>query len=56
MYGAPEAAATMSDQTDHLRAVAALRIPEHQVRQASIDLGGRTVLITHPGGGTPATT
>ena len=54
VYCAPEVAATIADRTEHLRAdavrygadpdevaraVAALRVPEHPVRQAEIDLG-----------------
>ena len=33
------------------RAVAALRVPEHQVTSAVVDLGERTVSISHPGRG-----
>ena len=66
VYCAPEVVATIADQTDHLRAdavrygadpeavaraIAALRAPQNQVRQAELDLGGRTVEITHPGRG-----
>ena len=66
VYCAPEVAATIANQTEHLRAdalrhgaepdevaraVAALRTPEHPVRQAEVDLGGRTVTIFHPGRG-----
>jgi glyoxylase-like metal-dependent hydrolase (beta-lactamase superfamily II) len=66
IYCAPEVAATMAERTDHLRAdalrygadadevdsaIAALREPEHQVRSAVIDLGDRTVSISHPGRG-----
>ena len=66
IYCAPEVAATMAKRTDYLRAdalrygadvdevdraIAALRVPEHQVRSAVIDLGDRTVSIRHPGRG-----
>ena len=66
VYCAPEVAATIANQTEHLRAdavrhggapdevaraIAALRPPEHEVRQADVDLGGRTVAIAHPGRG-----
>jgi glyoxylase-like metal-dependent hydrolase (beta-lactamase superfamily II) len=66
IYCAPEVAATMAGRTAHLRAdalrygadadevdraIAALREPEHQVRSAVIDLGDRTVSISHPGRG-----
>lgn len=66
VYCAPEVAATIADHTDQLRAdalrygadpdavacaIAALRMPEKEVRQAELDLGGRTVAITHPGRG-----
>ena len=33
------------------RAIAALRVPEHQVASAVVDLGDRTVSISHPGRG-----
>jgi glyoxylase-like metal-dependent hydrolase (beta-lactamase superfamily II) len=66
IYCAPEVAATMAERTDHLRAdalrygahavevdraIAALRVPQHPVRSAIIDIGGRTVWISHPGRG-----
>lgn len=66
MYCAPEVSATIAQQTEHLRAdavrhgadpgevaraIAALRTPEHQVSQADLDLGGKTVAIVHPGRG-----
>jgi glyoxylase-like metal-dependent hydrolase (beta-lactamase superfamily II) len=66
IYGAPEIAATMVERAGHLRddairygadvgdvdrAIAALRVPDHQVRSAVIDLGDRTVSISHPGRG-----
>jgi glyoxylase-like metal-dependent hydrolase (beta-lactamase superfamily II) len=66
IYCAPEVAETMAERTAHLRAdalrcgadadevdlaIAALREPEHQVRSAVIDLGERTVSISHPGRG-----
>jgi len=66
IYCAPEVAATMTERTGHLRADAmrygadadevdramcALREPEHQVRSAVIDLGDRTVSVSHPGRG-----
>lgn len=65
-YCAPEVAATMSERPEHLRddavrygadtdevdrAIAALRIPAHRIRAASIDLGDLTVSVTHPGRG-----
>lgn len=66
VYCAPEVAATIADDTGHLRAdamrhgansdevdraIAALRPPEYRVRDAVVDLGDRTVSITHPGRG-----
>jgi glyoxylase-like metal-dependent hydrolase (beta-lactamase superfamily II) len=66
IYCAPEVAVTMIERTGTLRddairygadadevarAIAALRRPEHQVRSAVIDLGDRTVSISHPGRG-----
>jgi glyoxylase-like metal-dependent hydrolase (beta-lactamase superfamily II) len=66
IYCAPAVAATMAERTDRLRAdalrygaaagevdraIAALRAPEHQVDSALIDLGDRTVSISHPGRG-----
>jgi glyoxylase-like metal-dependent hydrolase (beta-lactamase superfamily II) len=66
IYCAPEVAATISQRTDRLRAdalshgadaadveraIAALRTPEHCVRSAVVDLGGREVAINHPGRG-----
>ena len=66
IYCAPEVAATMSQGIENLRAdarrhgadsdevdraIAALRTPEQQVHRAVIDLGGRTVSISHPGRG-----
>jgi glyoxylase-like metal-dependent hydrolase (beta-lactamase superfamily II) len=66
VYCAPEVAATIADRTDHLyidavrhgadpedvaRAISALRAPEHPIRQADVDLDGRTVEIIHPGSG-----
>jgi glyoxylase-like metal-dependent hydrolase (beta-lactamase superfamily II) len=66
VYCAPEVAATMAGRTDHLRAdalrhgadadavgvaIAALRAPEHQLRSAVIELGDRSVSISHPGRG-----
>jgi glyoxylase-like metal-dependent hydrolase (beta-lactamase superfamily II) len=66
IYCAPDVAATIAERPDHLRgdalrygadpdevdrAIAALRVPEHQVRDAVIDLGDRTVGISHPGRG-----
>jgi glyoxylase-like metal-dependent hydrolase (beta-lactamase superfamily II) len=65
-YCAPEVATTISVRTAHLRAdalrhgadahevdraIAALRIPEHQTTSTTIDLGDRTVWVTHPGRG-----
>lgn len=66
VYCAPEVATTISRRTEHLcadairhgadrdevaRAVAALDVPEHVVEHAEIDLGGKTVAISHPGRG-----
>jgi glyoxylase-like metal-dependent hydrolase (beta-lactamase superfamily II) len=66
VYCAPEVAATIADRTEHLRvdavrygadpdevtrAVAALRVPEHLVRRAEIDLGDKSVTIAHLGSG-----
>ncbi len=66
VYCAPDVVATMANRTEHLRAdavrygadpdevanaIAALRAPENPVGQADIDLGGRTVAISHPGPG-----
>ena len=54
VYCAPEVAATITraehaDEVD--QAIAALRTPEHQVRDAVVDLGDRLVSINHPGRG-----
>jgi glyoxylase-like metal-dependent hydrolase (beta-lactamase superfamily II) len=66
IYCAPEVATTMAGRAEHLRAdalrygadagevdraIAALRAPKQQVRAAVIDLGDRTVSISHPGRG-----
>ena len=66
IYCAPEVAVTMAERTDYLRAdavgygadaaevdraIAALRAPEHQATSAVVDLGDRTVSISHPGRG-----
>jgi glyoxylase-like metal-dependent hydrolase (beta-lactamase superfamily II) len=66
IYCAPEVATTMAERTDHLRAdalrygadaaevdraIAALRVPEHQVTSAVVDLGERVVSISHAGRG-----
>ena len=66
VYCAPEVVATIANRTDHLRvdavrhgadpdavasAISALRLPEHPVWQAEVDLGGTTVAVAHPGGG-----
>ncbi|MGX9791750.1 MBL fold metallo-hydrolase [Mycobacterium sp. MMS18-G62] len=66
IYCAPQVAETITGRTDHLRAdalrhgadsgevdrtIAALRTPEHRVLSAVIDVGGRTVSISHPGRG-----
>jgi glyoxylase-like metal-dependent hydrolase (beta-lactamase superfamily II) len=66
IFCAPEVAVTMAERSDHLRAeavrygadagevggvIAALRVPEHQVTSAVVDLGDRTVSISHPGRG-----
>jgi hypothetical protein len=56
----------MAERNDHLRAdavrygtdaaevdgaIAALRAPEHRVTSAVVDLGDRTVSVSHPGRG-----
>jgi glyoxylase-like metal-dependent hydrolase (beta-lactamase superfamily II) len=66
VYCAPDVAATIADRTEHLRAdavrygadpdevadaVSALRVPENAVHRADLDLGGRTVAVSHPGPG-----
>jgi glyoxylase-like metal-dependent hydrolase (beta-lactamase superfamily II) len=66
VYCAPEVAATIANQAEGLRAdavrhgadpaevmraIAALRMPEHRVRRADLVVGGRTVAIDHPGRG-----
>jgi glyoxylase-like metal-dependent hydrolase (beta-lactamase superfamily II) len=66
IYCAPEVATTMAERADLLRAdalrygadvgevdraIAAMRVPEHQVSSALVDLGERTVSISHPGRG-----
>ena len=66
IFCAPQVAATIGEGTEHLRAdalrygadavevdraIAALRVPEHRVSSAVIDLGDRTVSISHPGRG-----
>ncbi len=66
VYCAAAVAETMANETDQLRAEAvsygadasevdraidALRMPEHQVFSAVIDLGDRTVSVRHPGRG-----
>jgi glyoxylase-like metal-dependent hydrolase (beta-lactamase superfamily II) len=66
IYCAPDVAATIAERPHHLRAdalrygadpdevdraIAALRVPKHQVSDAVIDLGDRTVAISHPGRG-----
>jgi glyoxylase-like metal-dependent hydrolase (beta-lactamase superfamily II) len=66
IYAAPEISATVAAQAEHLRAdairhgadpdevaraIAALRMPEHQISRADLDLGGKTVAIIHPGRG-----
>ena len=66
IFCAPQVAATIAEGTEHLRAdalrygadavevdraIAALRVPEHRVSSAVIDLGDRTVSISHPGRG-----
>jgi glyoxylase-like metal-dependent hydrolase (beta-lactamase superfamily II) len=66
VYCAPEVAATIAERTEHLhadavrhgadpdavqRAVAALRMPEHPIRDADLDLGDRSVTVIHPGRG-----
>ncbi len=66
IYAAPQVAAAMSAGAEHLRidairygasaaevdrAIAALRQPDHQIRDAEVDLGDRVVRISHPGPG-----
>jgi glyoxylase-like metal-dependent hydrolase (beta-lactamase superfamily II) len=66
LYCAPEVAATLAGRADLLRAdavhhgadanevdraIAALRVPDHQVLSAVIDLGDLTVSVSHPGRG-----
>ena len=66
VYCAPEAACTMADRAEHLRAdavghgadphevdeaVAALRRPQHEVHSDVIDLGNRMVSVSHLGRG-----
>jgi glyoxylase-like metal-dependent hydrolase (beta-lactamase superfamily II) len=66
IYCAPEVATTMAERTNRLRsdavrycaaahevdrAIAALRVPEHQVTSAVVDLGELLVSISHPGRG-----
>lgn len=66
VYCAPEVAATIADRTGQLHAdavrygadpgevaiaIAALRPPDNLVGDAELDLGDRTVTITHPGCG-----
>jgi glyoxylase-like metal-dependent hydrolase (beta-lactamase superfamily II) len=65
VYCAPEVAATIAEPTDLraeavrygadsdqvARAVAALRVPQHTVQEEVLDLGGRSVMISHPGFG-----
>jgi glyoxylase-like metal-dependent hydrolase (beta-lactamase superfamily II) len=66
MYCAPEVAEYLSSSTDQIRehalsygadaaqidrAIAALRSPQHEIHDAAIDLGDRTVTITHLGHG-----
>ena len=66
VYCAPEVAATIADRTEHLRtdavsygadpdevarAITALRVPGHRIRDAELDLGGRSVAVYHPGRG-----
>lgn len=66
IYCAAEVATTMAERTDHLRAdavrygadaaevdraIAALCAAEHRVTSAVVDLGVRTVSVSHPGRG-----
>jgi len=66
IYAAPQVAAAMSAGAGHLRAdairygasaaevdraIAALRQPDQQIRDAAVDLGDRVVRISHPGPG-----
>jgi glyoxylase-like metal-dependent hydrolase (beta-lactamase superfamily II) len=66
VYCAPEVAATIASRTEELRAdavrhgadadevtsaIAALQVPRHRAGEAVLDLGGRSVTITHPGPG-----
>jgi glyoxylase-like metal-dependent hydrolase (beta-lactamase superfamily II) len=66
VYAMPAVAATMTDRTDYLRShalsygaapadidavIAAVRVPQHLVEHALIDLGDRIVEVEHPGAG-----
>jgi glyoxylase-like metal-dependent hydrolase (beta-lactamase superfamily II) len=66
VYCAPEVAATIASRTEELRAdavrhgadadevtsaIAALQVPRHRAGEAVLDLGDRSVTITHPGPG-----
>jgi glyoxylase-like metal-dependent hydrolase (beta-lactamase superfamily II) len=66
VYCAPEVAVTFAERTEYLRAdalrhgaaaeevdraIAGLRTPEYQLRSAAINLGDRTVSVSHPGHG-----
>jgi glyoxylase-like metal-dependent hydrolase (beta-lactamase superfamily II) len=66
VYCAPEVAATIATRREELRAdavrhgadadevtsaIAALQVPRHRAGEAVLDLGGRSVTITHPGPG-----
>lgn len=66
VYCAPEAASTIADRAEHLRAdavghgadphdvddaLAVLRRPQHEIRSGVIDLGDRVVSVSHPGRG-----
>lgn len=66
IYCAPAVAVTIADGAEHLRAdalhhgaeaadvdraIAALRPPAYRITDAALDLGGRTVRISHPGAG-----
>jgi glyoxylase-like metal-dependent hydrolase (beta-lactamase superfamily II) len=66
VYCTPTVATTMADHAESLRAdavryganpqevddaVAALRVPDHRVSSAVIDLGNRVVSVSHPGRG-----
>jgi glyoxylase-like metal-dependent hydrolase (beta-lactamase superfamily II) len=66
VFAAPDVAATIANRIEHLRAdavrygadpdevanaISALQTPENPVSHADLDLGGKTVAISHPGPG-----